>query len=133
VVNKFTLYIALILISLFLGICKGEAMGKRQEKPKRDEINNNELSAVNSFGGIDKNEAIILAKNYIVNNGLDNLLDVSRIRKVDNKKHHYGEEYWFISFSTTREGRWEQQLTWGALLVNKYTGEVKYLGEGPSL
>gem|GEM_PF-3403422 len=91
------------------------------------------LASVNLSDGVDKEEAIVIAQNYLIDNGLDALLDVSKVRKTDDQKSPWGIEDWLISFSTTSKARRQQGLKWGSLLVNKKTGVVKYLGEGPDL
>jgi hypothetical protein len=120
-------FIIIIFSILFSGLFffkEGDAMGERKPSHKKS------LSEVNLSDGVDKEEAIILAQNYLVNTGRDDFLITSKPKVFE--KHAYGANYWRVTFPTTPKVQREQGLEWGALIVDKETGKVQYLGEGPS-
>lgn len=100
------------------------------EKPDYKTQLKEKLKQVDIADGVNKEEAIIIAQNYLIDNGLDNLLVISK-PKIE-EKHHYGDNYWCISFPTNSKVKWTQGLKWGVALVDKKTGKGEYTGEGPS-
>jgi len=121
--------ILLILFLCFLVYGKniGGAMGvnlnyKEQIKEKYKNI---DLS-----DGVSKEEAIIIAQNYLIGEELDKICDIATGEVVGDMYNNPG--YWHVSFSATHKVKREQGLKWASVYVNKRTGEVKYGGEGPS-
>lgn len=105
----------------------GGAMGlnlnyKEQVKEKYKNINLSD--------GVNKEEAIIIAQNYLIREELDKICDIATGEVVGDMYNN--SEYWHVSFSTTHKVKGEQGLKWASVYVNKRTGEVKYGGEGPS-
>ena len=84
---------------------------------------------VNVADGVDQREAIILAQNYLLDEGYNHSYVIS--------KPQVGESYlvdgcWAVGFPTTWKTWWEQRLKWLAVHIDKNSGEVKSLGWGPS-
>lgn len=92
------------------------------------------LKAVNFSDGIDKEEAITLAQNYLIEKGYDKDINVLRIHEVTDTHYIYGNKFWFISFSAKLKVKIKQFLLWNnlweAVLVDRQTGVVQYIG-GP--
>ncbi len=117
--------IGIILWSLISSVWGG-AMGEKLDY--KAEIKSR-LKTINISDGVNREEAKILAQNYLIDNNLDNLLIISKPSIEFDRRR---KDSWLITFPTTREVRLKQGLSWGSVLINKRTGEVKYLGEGPS-
>ena len=117
--------IGIILWSLISSVWGG-AMGEKLDY--KAEIKSR-LKTINISDWVNREEAKILAQNYLIDNNLDNLLIISKPSIEFDRRR---KDSWLITFPTTREVRLKQGLSWGSVLINKRTGEVKYLGEGPS-
>ena len=70
--------------------------------------------------GIDKDEAILLAQQYLIRNGLNADFDVSKIIKVDEGDWDEDHNVWVIYFGAKRAGNGDTIIT-----VSKYLGEAK--------
>lgn len=118
--------IILMFLTALLITNKGVAMGKRPDY--KTEIQE-KYRQLNLSDGVSKEEAIIIAQNYLIDEDLDSLLIVTnpKVESYDIK-----EGYWLVSFPATFKVRWTQGLKWGSALVDKITGKVIYRGEGPS-
>lgn len=68
------------------------------------------MEKIDIYNGVSKKEAIIIAQNYLVDNGLDDLLVVSK-PSVENSS--IKEEYWLITFPTIKNVKLTQGLEWG--------------------
>jgi len=99
------------------------------EKPNHKAEIKAKMKNIDISDGVGKEEAVILAQNYLLDNGLDNLLVTSK-PSVENSSIKEG--YWLIIFPTIKSVRSTQGLEWGSFRVDKKTGKVVYLGEGPS-
>ncbi len=87
---------------------------------------------------IDEEKALMLAKQYIIDEGID-ILNVKKIRLIDSKDSQYDaiskelfEVDWIFIVPTTFKVKMLQGLKWGIVYVNRKNGEVIYGGEGPS-
>ena len=111
-----------LIIVFFVTNSKGMAMAKRPYDCYREK-----LKEVNVSDGVGREEAIIIAQNYIVDKieeGEDfyKKLGISKPKISEDNRF---KEKWIISFPV-RLGIFK---TWGVLYVNKKTGEVIYGGE----
>ena len=98
------------------------------EKPDYKAVIKEKLKEVDIADGVSKEEAIILAQNYLLSENLDKILIVS---KPHVKNYPFKENFWHVSFPTTFELKL-RGLKWGSALVDKKIGKVEYIGEGPS-
>jgi hypothetical protein len=117
----------LVLLFIFLlnsnmGVAMGEKLDYKSQVIEK-------YKNINLLDGVDQEEAVIIAQKYLIDEGLKNLLVIS---KPDVKNCDYEEGYWLVTFPTTSKVRWTQGLKWGSALVDKKSGKVIYRGEGPS-
>lgn len=134
-----SIFLVMILISS-LFTSKGAAMGDMSNY--RAQIKE-KYKKVDLSDGVSKEEAIIIAQNYMVEQkeafwrvyklSRPKVVDVDLndpiFRKLDSAIY---KENWVISFPTTLKFRWKTGLKWNTIYVNKTTGKVQYAGEGPS-
>lgn len=123
---KIKLIFLLLLIILFVNTKAGVAMGEKLDYKSQIK---EKYKNINLSDGVDQEEAIIIAQNYLIDEGLNNILVIS---KPDVENYDAKEGYWLVSFPTTIKVRWTQGLKWGSALVDKKSGKVIYRGEGPS-
>lgn len=117
----------MFIACIFLIISKmGDAMGERINY--KVEIKR-KFESINISNGVNKGEAIIIAQKYLIDNNLDNLLIISKASVEENNSK---EGKWLLSFPTFARIKATQGLEWGSVFVDKKTGAVTYLGEGPS-
>ena len=84
---------------------------------------------INLLDGVDREEAVIIAQNYLIDERLDKLLVIS---KPDVKNCDSDDRYWLVIFPTNFKVKLTQGLKWGSALVDKKSGKVIYRGEGPA-
>lgn len=80
--------------------------------------------------GVNKNEAIIIAQNFLIDNKFD-IKDI-RISKYTIEDKPINQKLWVISFDATDKTRKESGLEWYTIQIDKDTGEIKGHGWGPS-
>lgn len=89
------------------------------------------LNAINTGDGVDKNEALVIAQNFMLDNGFDYDWDVTKPR---NDKESDNGAFWSIAFDPLEDGwgsgrrkisevTFEQMMTF-FVKVNKNTGEA---------
>lgn len=122
--------IAVLLIVMFMFSTEGCAMNLNSDKE------NKYNSEENNF--ISEEKALMLAKQHIINEGID-VLNLNKIRLIQRNDFDYKlftkedfERDWIFIAPTTLKVKMFQGLKWGIIYVNKKTGEVIYGGEGPS-
>lgn len=84
---------------------------------------------VNTSDGISKEEAVIVAKKYLVEKGYREGYVISKPTVTESS---VVEGCWTVSFPTTWRVRMEQGLKWLAVDVDKKTGQIRSAGWGPS-
>ena len=124
--------IAAVLIIMFMCSTEGCAMNMNSDR-------NSSSNNLENNGLIIEEKALILAKDYILSEGLDKILDSKEIRPVCEKDDAYDllteddfEADWIFIIPTTSKVRLFQGLEWGIIYVNRKSGKVIYGGEGPS-
>ena len=122
--------IAVVLIIMFIFSAEGCAMNSDKNSSNNNLENN---------GLIIEEKALTLAKDYILSEGLDKILDFKKIRPVCEKDDAYDllneddfEADWIFIIPTTSKVRLLQGLKWGIIYVNRKSGKIIYGGEGPS-
>ena len=125
--NKITLPLLLIIITVIsINTNKGNAMA---EKPL--DYYKEKLKEVNISDGVNKEEAIILAQNYIVND--EELKSMCNVHKPRIYEVRLSEGYWEVQFPL----KWKYGIgplrRWVVLYVDIKTGEVKGGGQTPDL
>lgn len=119
----FTVAIILTLNSL-QGVAMGEKFDYKAEI--REKFKNIRLS-----DGVNKKEAIIIAQNYMINEGSEFCKNFNILNPTVEEDPMFPED-WIVGFPTTLKFRLKTSLKWNAMFINKKTGLVKYSGEGPS-
>lgn len=96
------------------------------------------LNQVDISDGVSKEEAIILAQNYAIEDGWEESSVLSKPSVRDSSFTMDGEgrplaPCWEVTFPTKWGVRLRQGLVWGIVLIDKKTGQVKGSGAGPDL
>ncbi len=87
------------------------------------------LQQVNLSDGASKEEAIVIAQNYLLRNAYKDGYKISRPRVNDST---IVKDCWAVVFPTTWSVKLGQGLKWLEVDVDKTTGEIKSVGWGPS-
>ncbi|MDP3722678.1 MAG: hypothetical protein Q8R91_04175 [Candidatus Omnitrophota bacterium] len=95
------------------------------------------LKAVDPSDGINKEEAIIIAQNHLIEGGADKEVALSKPSVEDSRFTVDGAGHplppcWEVHFNATWKVRLESGLKWVRVLVDKKTGQIKVSGWGPS-
>lgn len=125
--NKKILIILIAISWYIVNPDLGGAMGETSDYKTRIKA---KLRNIDISDGVNQKEAIIIAQNYLIDEGLDKICAISTGKVVGDLYNN--PEYWHVSFSTTQNVKWKQGLKWASVYVSKKTGEAKYGGEGPS-
>jgi hypothetical protein len=122
--------IAVVLVIMFMFSIEGRAMDLNSNKENNSNLEENNF--------ISEEKALKLAKQYIINEGID-VLNLNKMRLINKSDYHYNaipkelfERDWIFIAPTTLKVKMFQGLKWGIIYVNKKTGKVIYGGEGPS-
>jgi len=106
--------LSLVILLIFL---KPKIGGAMAERPIQDEMQ----IKVDLSDGVDKKEATIIAKNYLIHKGLDKNVIISRPRVRDS---WLNKGYWAVSFPSNTDG-----IPFPFVVdLDKRTGEVKLAG-----
>lgn len=117
-----------IIILLMINFSQGVAMeGKHDYIAKIKE----QFKNINFSDGVGKEDAIIIAQNYMINEGANFYKDFNILKPIVEEDSMSSED-WIVGFPTRKEFRLKTGLQWNAMYINKKTGKVKYSGEGPS-
>lgn len=134
---KKKLKIILIISATILLISYNEAMSVGEKRDYKMEIKEN-VKQVDISDGVSKEEAIVIAQNYILKEGLDKAYITTQFSVKEWGLH---DELWRIDFKATYAESIKQGSIFGLLgvfkwwisvSVDKKTGEVKDVG-GPDL
>lgn len=125
---RMVILIFTVAVILTLNSLQGVVMGERPDYKAeiREKFKNVRLS-----DGANKEEAIIIAQNYMINEENDFCKNFNILKPTVEEDPKFPED-WIVGFPTTAAFRLKTGLEWNAMYVNKKTGEVIYSGEGPS-
>ena len=120
-------YLIFIISFILVHQNKGGAMG---EKVNYKTMMEDKLKQVNILDGVSKEEAIIIAQNYLLkeNIKIEELGFLSP--KVRESKIIKG--CWAVVFDAKFKVRMESGLHWFRVHIDRNTGEIKSRGWGPS-
>lgn len=126
--NKITLPLFLIIVIVILiNTNKGIAMAGKSDYDYYKE----KLKGVSISDGVNKEEAIILAQNYIIDDRKLKIMYIVQKPKIYETR--LSEGYWEVQFPL----RWKYGIgplrRWGVLYVDIKTGEVEGGGQAPDL
>lgn len=125
--NIFLFLFFVLCVTIIVNTNIGMAMGN---KPDYKSEVRSKLKKIDVSDGVDKREAVILAQNYLIDEGLDKMYLISSARVIESSYEKL--EYWCVRFSTFSKIKLKQGLEWGIVYIDKKTGKVKEGGSGPS-
>ena len=82
--------------------------------------------------GVDKEEAIIIAQNHIIEENLDKVYDLRSANIIAENDPYWPPGKWYVSFDVISRDWLKRGLKWGTLNVDKKSGKVGDSGGGPS-
>lgn len=114
----------LLLLATFclLGLIDVNAMGDNND------IIKSKMNMIDFSKQITKEEAIIIAQNYMIGKGCD----VGSAKIFGEHDSFLSDKSWHITFNTSLKVRWQTGLKWDTVDVDKKTGQVVGTGSGPS-
>lgn len=95
-----------------------------------DYYNENELEMINRNDGITKEEAVVIARSYLIKNGISEKVNINNPKVADS---HLNVPSWFVKFNTRLNMKIKQGLEYYEVHVDKITGEIKVIGWWPDL
>ena len=114
------------LIALFENsVC--EAMGAPKDWEGKIE---KQYQKINTADGISKDEASLIAQNFLIEDGFT--LSQVNILKPKVYESSLVDGCWAVGFDASFKVRWEQGLKWYSLHIDKKTGQIKSQGWGPA-
>ena len=119
----------LISLSLITFIpSKGVAMGSA---PDYKEQIMEKYKKIDLSDGINKEEAIMIAQNYLIEKGIDKDCIIAKTKVMD-KEWWIPDGCWEIRFGAIDSIKQKQGLEWFSVYIDKIKGEIKGKGWGPS-
>ncbi len=89
-----------------------------------------QLKAVDRSDGISKEEAIIIAQNYLVDQKADKKFAITRPRVSESKLIN---DCWAVSFPRTLRETLQHGPLWSVVDIDKKTGKIRSSGGWPDL
>lgn len=123
-------YIILTLVLLFLITfipSKGVAMGSA---PNYKEQIMEKYKKIDLSDGDSKEEATIIAQNYLFEKGIDKDCIIAKTKVMD-KEWWIPDGCWEIRFGVVPIIKQKQGLEWFSVYIDKISGEIKGSGWGP--
>lgn len=96
--------------------------------PDFREVIKERLKEVDVSDGVSKDEAIIIAQNYMMDKNCD--LKSAKIFGEDDP--YWPKDCWHVEFKATFIESFKSGLKWATVSVDKKTGEIRGSGAGPS-
>lgn len=115
--KKFIVVVNLVVLFIFLRPYNGGAMAERP-------IKDNFQEKIDLSDGVNKEEAIILAKNYLIQKGLEKNVIISKPKVRESRLF---KECWAVYFPPSPKMRAGGPFDF-VVDVNKNTGEIKLAG-----
>ena len=88
------------------------------------------LQQIDLSDGVSKEEAIIIAQNYLIDEKADGVFAITKPRIEDSALI---EGCWAVSFSRTWREQLEHGPLWSVVHIDKKTGKIKSSGGWPDL
>jgi hypothetical protein len=82
--------------------------------------------------GVSKEEAIVIAQNYLIEQGRDTTCDLRSAEIFGENDRFWDKNSWHISFNTTLGERLKTGINWITIHIEKQTGRLACEGGGPS-
>lgn len=110
---------------------KGSAMGNN---PKKTEQIKQEYTKLNLSDGVNKEEALIIAQYFIINDPstLSSNVIISSAEVGESGLKNVIGDCWAVGFDATSKFKRQTGLKWFTVHIDKKTGEIKTTGWGPS-
>lgn len=127
---QYLIFILIVTFMILLVPLKGSAMG---DNPKKIEQIKQDYAKLNLTDGVSKEEALIIAQNFVINDSYASSSVVISSGKVMESgfKKTLGN-CWAVSFNAQLKVKRQTGLKWFTLHIDKATGEIKVKDWGPS-
>lgn len=122
------IFFVFILVSSLFPL-KGVAMGDKTDYKTQIK---EKLKQVDISDGVSKEEAIIIAQNHMIDEGIEKTCDLRSAEVFAEDDPYWDKNTWHISFKTTFKERLRSGSKWITVNVDKKTGKVEISGWGPS-
>jgi len=120
----------LLAINLIVFVAKkGEAMGNR---PSFESIIKEKMKVINISDGVSREEAIIIAQNYLIDKGINNDCIIAKPQVIE-KGWSIPNGTCEIRFEANRTIKRKQGLEWFSVYVDIEKGGIEGCGWGPDL
>ena len=123
-----------LLIGVFIMLLlplKGSTMG---DNPKKTEQIKQEYAKLNLSDGVNKEEALIIAQYFIINDpsAVSSNVIISSAEVGESGLKNVIGDCWVVSFDSKFRVKLQSGLKWFTVHIDKVTGKVKTWGWGPS-
>lgn len=127
---QYLIFILIVTFMMLLVPLKGSAMG---DNPKKIEQIKQNYAKLNLTDGVSREEALIIAQNFVINDSYASSSVVISSGKVMESgfKKTLGN-CWAVSFNAKLKVKRQTGLKWFTLHIDKTTGEIKVKDWGPS-
>ena len=127
---QYLIFILIVTFMMLLVPLKGSAMG---DNPKKIEQIKQNYAKLNLTDGVSREEALIIAQNFVINDSYASSSVVISSGKVMESgfKKTLGN-CWAVSFNAKLKVKGQRGLKWFTLHIDKTTGEIKVKDWGPS-
>ncbi len=109
--------------------CTSFALEAQSMERKSSDHQQTEAQSINASDGISQAEAIVIARNIVVEKGISKSCKISRPKVKDSTRV---ENCWSVEFPANWKVRLKQGLVFFSVDVDKKTGEMKAWGWEPS-
>ena len=120
----------LTLILIFVSLVSSNVSFSMSDNKKKVDIIREKLKNIDFSDGINKEEAIIITQNYLIDKGFK-LENIDVLKPTVDQSGLY-DDCWVVIFNASFHVRHGQGLKWYSLDIDKKLGEVRVEGWGPS-
>jgi hypothetical protein len=125
------LSMVIIAVTVLLFPLRGNAMGEAQKKEQKIQ---EAYKNINLSDGVSKEEALIIAKHFVINDpgtlSSDVIINSAEVGE-SGLKNVIGD-CWAVGFDAKWKVKRRTGLKWFTVHIDKLTGEIKTRGWGPS-
>ncbi len=127
--KNFNMFLIVLGMMLFLPL-KGLAMGNN---PKTIEKIKEDYSKLNLTDGVSKQEALIIAKHFVINDPYNlSAVVMSSGKVMESGYKDLKGNCWAVIFDAKLKVKWQTGLLWFEVHIDKVSGMIKVQGWGPS-
>jgi hypothetical protein len=128
---QYLIFILIVTFMILLVPLKGSAMG---DNPKKIEQIKQDYAKLNLTDGVNKEEALVIAQNFIINDSstLSSNVNIRSGEVGESGLKEVVGDCWAVGFDAIAKFRRQTGLKWFTVHIDKLTGEIKTTGWGPS-